>query len=55
MTIHDVLNVIAALLVTPNPNSPLEGAIADEYKTNRASYNKNAKEWTRQYANGQLL
>ncbi|CAF1053974.1 unnamed protein product, partial [Brachionus calyciflorus] len=34
----------------PNPDDPLVPEIARIYKTDKVSYNKNAKEWTQKYA-----
>ena len=35
----------------PNPDSPLEGEIANTYVENREQYDANAKEWTLKFAN----
>ena len=50
LTISKLLLSICSLLTDPNPDDPLEIEIANEYKKNRARYNENAIEWTRQYA-----
>lgn len=50
LTISKLLLSICSLLTDPNPDDPLEIEIANEYKKNRARYNGNAIEWTRQYA-----
>ena len=41
---------ICSLLTDPNPDDPLVGHIAHQYKTNRAEYEATAREWTRKYA-----
>lgn len=45
-----VLLSICSLLCDPNPDDPLVPEIARMYKTDTATYNKNAKEWTTKYA-----
>jgi len=45
-----VLLSICSLLCDPNPDDPLVPEIARLYKTDPATYNKNAKEWTTKYA-----
>jgi ubiquitin-protein ligase len=35
----------------PNPDDAVEAKIADQYKTDRAGYEKEAKDWTKRYAN----
>ena len=47
LTISKVLLSICSLLNDPNPDDPLVPEIAHLYKTNRAEYEKTAKEWTR--------
>jgi ubiquitin-conjugating enzyme E2 D/E len=37
------------MLTEPNPDDPLVPDIADLYKTDRASYEANAREWTLKY------
>ena len=46
----DVISAIFALFYDQNPKSPYSGEMAREYETNRAEFNKKAKEWTKQYA-----
>jgi ubiquitin-conjugating enzyme E2 D/E len=41
-----VLLSICSLLCDPNPDDPLVPEIARIYKSDRTTYNKNAKEWT---------
>ena len=52
LTISKVLLSICSLLTDPNPNDPLVPEIAQLYKTDKAAYEANAKEWTRKYAQG---
>jgi ubiquitin-conjugating enzyme E2 D/E len=51
LTIGKVLLSILSLLTDPNPDDPLVPEIARLYKTNRALYDANAREWTLRYAN----
>ena len=50
LTISKVLLSICSLLTDPNPDDPLVPEIAHIYKTNRAEYEKTAREWCRKYA-----
>ncbi|CAD2214520.1 ubiquitin-conjugating enzyme E2 D/E [Angomonas deanei] len=50
LTISKVLLSVCSLLTDPNPEDPLVPDIARQYKTDRASFNKTAQEWTRLYA-----
>jgi len=50
LTISKVLLSICSMLTDPNPDDPLVPEIAHVYKTNRALYDKNAKDWTAKYA-----
>ena len=50
LTIPQVLLSISSLMASPNPDDPLVGAAAREYKNNRESYNTIVKEWTKKYA-----
>lgn len=50
LTISKVLLSICSLLCDPNPDDPLVGEIAALYKSNRAQYEKNAREATSKYA-----
>lgn len=51
LTIGKVLLSISSLLTEPNPDDPLVSEIAGLYKTDKAKYEKIAKEWTVTYAN----
>ena len=46
----NVISAIFALFYDQNPNSPYSGEMAREYTTNRAQFDRKAREWTRQYA-----
>ncbi|KAJ1914094.1 Ubiquitin-conjugating enzyme E2 4 [Tieghemiomyces parasiticus] len=50
LTISKVLLSICSMLTDPNPDDPLVPEIAHLYKTDRARYETNAREWTRKYA-----
>ncbi|KAJ6529002.1 ubiquitin-conjugating enzyme E2 [Mycena capillaripes] len=50
MTISKVLLSICSMLTEPNPDDPLVPEIAHQYKTDRPSYEANAREWTLKYA-----
>ncbi|GAM29174.1 hypothetical protein SAMD00019534_123500 [Acytostelium subglobosum LB1] len=50
LKIQDVLLTIRTLLIEPNPDNPLEVDIAQQFKTDRNAFNKQAKEWTKKYA-----
>ncbi|KAK3323859.1 ubiquitin-conjugating enzyme/RWD-like protein [Cercophora scortea] len=50
--VQSVLEAVRALLVEPNPDDPLESRIADEYRANRAEFNRNARAYVNKYATG---
>ena len=50
LTIEKVLLSISSLMCEPNADDPLESTIGKQYKTNRALYDKIAREWTQKYA-----
>ena len=50
LTISKVLLSICSLLTDPNPEDPLVPEIAHLYKTNKAEYEKTAREWTRKHS-----
>ncbi|KAK0637011.1 ubiquitin-conjugating enzyme [Bombardia bombarda] len=45
-----VLEAVRSLLVEPMPDDPLESRIADEYRSDRNEYNKNANQYVQRYA-----
>jgi len=52
LTISKVLISICSLLDDPNPDDPLEPAIAELYKRDRSEYFLKAKTYTLQFASG---
>ena len=50
LTVEKMLLSICSLLSDPNPDDPLFGEAAKEYKNNRELYNKKAREMTLTYA-----
>jgi len=52
LKIQQVLTTIYQLLLEPNADSPLEAEIAQQFKTDRNTFNKTAKEWTKKHAKG---
>jgi ubiquitin-conjugating enzyme E2 D/E len=48
-TISKVLLSIFALLGDPNPDDPLVPAIARQYRSDRAAFNRTAREWTQEF------
>ena len=50
LTISKVLLSICSLLTDPNPDDPLEPQIATLYKSDRENFNKNARDWTINFA-----
>ena len=47
-----VLEAVRALLVEPAPDDPLEARIADEFRRDRAEFDKNARAYVQRYAKG---
>ena len=47
-----VLEFIRQLLREPDPDDAVEAKIAEQYKADKASYEKEAREWTKRYATG---
>jgi len=45
-----VLEMARGLMLEPNPDDAVENYIADEYKNRKSSFDKTAKDWTKQYA-----
>ena len=50
LQIRTVLLSIQALLSAPNPDDPLNNEAADRWKTNEPEALKQAREWTRRFA-----
>ena len=50
ISVSKILLAIQNLLINPNIDHPLEPEIANLYKSDKAAYDKNAKEWTEKYA-----
>ena len=51
LQIRTVLLSIQALLSAPNPDDPLDEAIARQWREDEGGALATAREWTRQYAN----
>ena len=45
-----VIQALAALVNDPEPEHPLRGDLAEEFTKDRDKFNKNAKEYTKKYA-----
>lgn len=45
-----VLLILRNMLSEPNVDSPLEEEVAEQFRNNRANFNKIAKEWTKKHA-----
>ena len=41
---------MSTLLGQPNPDTPLEADIAQQYQNDREKFNKIAKDWTKKHA-----
>eukprot|EP00343_Euplotes_focardii_P007421 CAMPEP_0205824322 /NCGR_PEP_ID=MMETSP0206-20130828/20416_1 /ASSEMBLY_ACC=CAM_ASM_000279 /TAXON_ID=36767 /ORGANISM="Euplotes focardii, Strain TN1" /LENGTH=148 /DNA_ID=CAMNT_0053122335 /DNA_START=39 /DNA_END=485 /DNA_ORIENTATION=+ len=50
MKIQEVLLTMSTLLGQPNPDTPLEADIAQQYQNDREKFNKIAKDWTKKHA-----
>jgi ubiquitin-conjugating enzyme E2 D/E len=50
LNIQQLLLSISSLVASPNPDDPLVGSIAKEYKNDRETYNLKVREWTKLYA-----
>jgi len=51
-TLAAVLTALYQLLLEPLPDDPLEARIADEFKSDRAEFDKNARAYVARYAKG---
>ncbi|KAF2457935.1 putative ubiquitin conjugating enzyme [Lineolata rhizophorae] len=45
-----VVNMARSLLLEPNPDDAVEPQLADQYKNDRAEFDKTARDWVRRYA-----
>jgi ubiquitin-conjugating enzyme E2 N len=52
LNIQTTLLSIQMLLCDPNPDDPLDTAVADQWKKNRPQAEATARQWTRQFAVG---
>ncbi|KAH9990269.1 ubiquitin-conjugating enzyme [Xylariaceae sp. FL0662B] len=50
--LRGVLDAVRQLLVEPNPDDPLEPRIADEFRSERDLFEKNARSYVSRYAMG---
>ncbi|KAM3128442.1 hypothetical protein pb186bvf_019450 [Paramecium bursaria] len=50
LSIRTALLSLQALLCDPQPDSPQDAVVANQFKTQRELFNKTAKEWTQNYA-----
>lgn len=50
LTLEKVMLSIQSLLNDPNPDDPLRGDVARQYKTDRRAYNEAAKNFTKRFA-----
>jgi ubiquitin-conjugating enzyme (huntingtin interacting protein 2) len=50
LTIKTALLSLQALLSTPEPNDPQDAVVAKQYLTDKAAFDRTAKQWTEQYA-----
>ncbi|KAK1066568.1 hypothetical protein LTR12_001800 [Friedmanniomyces endolithicus] len=48
--IADVLKLVRAVLASPQPDDAVEQGIADQYKNDRKTFDKTAKDWVNRYA-----
>lgn len=55
LTTDKVLQCLRSLVIDPNPDDPLEPMIAWMFKNDKNQYDKIAKEWTKKYANKELI
>jgi ubiquitin-protein ligase len=49
-TIKMVLALVRAVVAAPQPDDAVEAGIADQFKNNRADFDKTAKDWVTRYA-----
>jgi ubiquitin-conjugating enzyme E2 D len=54
VTIGKVLQELISMLEAPNTDDPLDAAIAQQVKTNRAAFDHQARDWTAKYAEEEM-
>ena len=54
LTIRTALLSLQALLCAPEPNDPQDAVVAGQYKTDKKTYIKHAKEWVEKYASPKI-
>lgn len=54
LTIRTALLSLQALLCAPEPNDPQDAVVAGEYKSDKKTYIKHAKEWVEKYASPKI-
>ncbi|KAI9255238.1 ubiquitin-conjugating enzyme/RWD-like protein [Phascolomyces articulosus] len=52
ISLRIVLHSLQALLDTPVPNDPIDAVVAKHFINDHAGFVKQAREWTRRFANG---
>ncbi len=55
LTIKTALLSLQALLSTPEPNDPQDAVVAKQYLTDKALFDRTAKQWTEMYAHHDQL
>ncbi|KAF2153247.1 UBC-like protein [Myriangium duriaei CBS 260.36] len=50
--IAEVLRLVRTVLEAPQPDDAVEASIADQFKRDRAAFDKTAREWVEKYAKG---
>ena len=51
-SVSGVLELIRALLVEPDVDDAVETSIAEQMKSDKKAFEKQAREWVKKYANG---
>jgi ubiquitin-conjugating enzyme E2 D/E len=51
-SVSGVLDLIRALLIEPDVDDAVETGIAEQIKSDRKGFEKQAKEWVKKYASG---
>jgi ubiquitin-conjugating enzyme E2 D/E len=51
-TVSGVLDLIRTLLIEPDVDDAVETSIADQLKSDKKAFEKQAKEWVKKYASG---